>query len=214
MPTPKRGPRLGGGAAHQRLMLSNLASDLFRHGRIKTTEAKGRMLRPYAERLITKAKQGDLHARRQVLAKLRDRDVVAYLFEEVGPRFADRNGGYTRMLKLGPRKGDNAPMVLVELTELGAESGEEVIEESKQGRSRGLFGRRRRRQAEPVAGTALLDVEDDTDEAEFDVDDDEQVAAAVKAATGGDAEASEDSPESVDSDDSADSPDDTDEDKA
>jgi large subunit ribosomal protein L17 len=185
MPTPKRGPRLGGGAAHQKALLANLASDLFRHGRIKTTEAKAKALRPYAERLITKAKQGDLHARRQVLAKLRDRDVVAYLFEEVGPRFADRNGGYTRMLKLGPRKGDNAPMVLVELTELGAESGEEVIEESKQGRSRGLFGRRRRQQADtaPAAGTAVLDVEED-EEVEFDADDDEQVSAAIAKATG------------------------------
>jgi large subunit ribosomal protein L17 len=214
MPTPKRGPRLGGGAAHQRALLANLASELFRHGRIKTTEAKAKMLRPYAERLITKAKQGDLHARRQVLAKLRDRDVVAYLFEEVGPRFADRNGGYTRMLKLGPRKGDNAPMVLVELTELGVESGDEVIEESKQGRSRGLFGRRRRQQAEtaPAAGTALLDVEEDADEGEveveFDADDDAQVAAAVAAATGGaaapegaDPSESADSPESVDSPD-------------
>jgi large subunit ribosomal protein L17 len=212
MPTPKRGPRLGGGPAHQRLMLSNLASDLFRHGRIKTTEAKAKMLRPYAERLITKAKQGDLHARRQVIAKLRDRDVVAYLFEEVAPRFADRNGGYTRMLKLGPRKGDNAPMVLVELTELGVESGDEVIEESKQGRSRGLFGRRRRRQAEPApaAGTALLDAEDE--EVEFDADDDEQVAAAVAAATGTaeDSPASADSPASVDSPESADSPDEDD----
>jgi large subunit ribosomal protein L17 len=186
MPTPKRGPRLGGGPAHQRALLANLASELFRHGRIKTTEAKGRMLRPYAERLITKAKQGDLHARRQVLAKLHDRDVVAYLFEEVGPRFADRNGGYTRMLKLGPRKGDNAPMVLVELTELGVESGDEVIEEAKQGRSRGLFGRRRRRQAEAApAGTAVLDVEEDEVEVEFDADDDEQVSAAIAAATGG-----------------------------
>jgi large subunit ribosomal protein L17 len=205
MPTPKRGPRLGGGAAHQRLLLANLASELFRHGRIKTTEAKAKMLRPYAERLITKAKQGDLHARRQVLAKLRDRDVVAYLFEEVGPRFADRNGGYTRMLKLGPRKGDNAPMVLVELTELGVESGDEVIEESKQGRSRGLFGRRRRQKtAEPAvgAGTALLDVEDDEEVAEFDADDDAQVAAAVAAATG----SAEDAPESVDSAESPDSP--------
>jgi large subunit ribosomal protein L17 len=221
MPTPKRGPRLGGGAAHQRALLANLASELFRHGRIKTTEAKAKMLRPYAERLITKAKQGDLHARRQVLAKLRDRDVVAYLFEEVGPRFADRNGGYTRMLKLGPRKGDNAPMVLVELTELGVESGDEVIEESKQGRSRGLFGRRRRQQAEaaPAASTALLDVEEDEAEVEFDADDDAQVAAAVAAATGGaaaspesgDSPESADSPESGDSPESADSPDEDDE---
>jgi large subunit ribosomal protein L17 len=211
MPTPKRGPRLGSGPAHQRQLLANLASDLFRHGRIKTTEAKGKMLRPYAERLITKAKQGDLHARRQVLAKLHDRDVVAYLFEEVGPRFADRHGGYTRMLKLGPRKGDNAPMVLVELTELGTESGEEVIEESKQGRSRGLFGRRRRQKAEPAAaGTALLDdeYEDEAEVAvEFDADDDAQVAAAVAAATG----SAEDSTESVDSPESADAADEDDE---
>jgi large subunit ribosomal protein L17 len=206
MPTPKRGPRLGGGAAHQKALLANLASDLFRHGRIKTTEAKAKMLRPYAERLITKAKQGDLHARRQALSKLRDRDVVAYLFEEVGPRFADRNGGYTRMLKLGPRKGDNAPMVLVELTELGAESGEEVIEESKQGRSRGLFGRRRRQPADtaPAAGTAVLDVEED-EEVEFDADDDEQVSAAIAKATGGaDASAEADDEAEDDTDDTED----------
>jgi large subunit ribosomal protein L17 len=216
MPTPKRGPRLGGGAAHQKALLANLASDLFRHGRIKTTEAKAKMLRPYAERLITKAKQGDLHARRQALSKLRDRDVVAYLFEEVGPRFADRNGGYTRMLKLGPRKGDNAPMVLVELTELGAESGEEVIEESKQGRSRGLFGRRRRQQADtaPVAGTAVLDVEED-EEVEFDADDDEQVSAAIAKATGGadaSAEAGDEAEDDAE-DDAADADDTEDDDK-
>lgn len=114
MPAPKRGPRLGGGPAHQRQLLANLASDLFRHGQIRTTLAKAKLLRPYAERLLTKAKRGDLHARRQVLADLRDRDVVAYLFEEVAPRFADRDGGYTRILKLGPRKGDNAPMALIE----------------------------------------------------------------------------------------------------
>jgi large subunit ribosomal protein L17 len=216
MPTPKRGPRLGGGAAHQKALLANLASDLFRHGRIKTTEAKAKMLRPYAERLITKAKQGDLHARRQALSKLRDRDVVAYLFEEVGPRFADRNGGYTRMLKLGPRKGDNAPMVLVELTELGAESGEEVIEESKQGRSRGLFGRRRRQQADtaPAAGTAVLDVEED-EEVEFDADDDEQVSAAIAKATGGadaSAEAGDEAEDDAE-DDAADADDTEDDDK-
>ncbi len=126
MPTPKRGPRLGGGPAHQKHMMSNLASDLFRHGRIKTTEAKAKTLRPYAEKLITKAKAGDLPARRQVLSKLRDRDVVAYLFEDVAPRFADRNGGYTRILKLGPRAGDNAPMAIIELVEQGERAGEDV----------------------------------------------------------------------------------------
>lgn len=178
MPTPKRGPRLGSGPAHQQLMLSGLASELFRHGRIRTTHAKAKLLRPYAERLITKAKRGDLHARRQVLAKLPDRDVVAYLFEEVAPRFAARDGGYTRILKLGPRKGDNAPMALIELVDRGTGSGDEVIEESKAGRSRGLFGRSRRTGAEAGAATTL------TDSPEIDVEDDEQVAAAIAKATG------------------------------
>ncbi len=187
MPTPKRGPRLGGGPAHQKHLLAGLASDLFRHGRITTTEAKAKALRPYAERLITKAKQGDLHARRQVLAKLHDRDVVAYLFEDVAPRFAERNGGYTRILKLEPRKGDGARMALIELVEQGSAAGEELIEEAKQGRMRGLFGRRRRAAAgasEPAADTAALVDEPVEEEPEFDVEDDEQVAAAIAEATG------------------------------
>ena len=117
MPTPTRGPRLGGSAAHQKHILANLATELFRHGRITTTQAKARALRPYAERLITKAKRGDLHARRLVLAKLHDRDVVANLFEEVAPRFREREGGYTRILKLDPRKGDRAKMAMIELVE-------------------------------------------------------------------------------------------------
>ncbi len=185
MPTPKRGPRLGSGPAHQKLMLAGLASDLFRHGRIRTTQAKAKQLRPYAERLITKAKQGDLHARRQVLAKLRDRDVVAYLFEEVAPRFADRNGGYTRIYKLDPRKGDNAPMAIIELVELGDQLGDEIIEDAKQGRMRGLFGRRRRREAAApaAAGTAVFDEVED-DEVEDEDYTDEQIAAAVAQATG------------------------------
>ncbi len=119
MPTPKRGPRLGGSPAHQRLMLSNLAADLFRHGRITTTEAKAKALRPFAERLITKAKRGDLHARRIVLARLRDKDVVARLFEEIAPTFAGRQGGYLRILRLDPRRGDSARMSLVELVAEG-----------------------------------------------------------------------------------------------
>lgn len=119
MPTPKRGPRLGGNAAHQKHILANLATELFRHGRITTTQAKARALRPYAERLITKAKRGDLHARRLVLATLHDRDVVANLFEVVGPRFAEREGGYTRILKLEPRKGDRAEMAMIELVDRG-----------------------------------------------------------------------------------------------
>jgi large subunit ribosomal protein L17 len=115
MPTPKKGARLGGSPAHQKLILSNLATSLFEHGRITTTEAKARMLRPYAERLITKAKKGDLHNRRQVLRVVRDKGVVHALFEEIAPRFAERPGGYTRITKLGPRKGDNAPMAVIEL---------------------------------------------------------------------------------------------------
>lgn len=168
MPTPKRGARLAGGPAQQTAMLRNQATELFRHGRIRTTEARAKLLRPYAEKLITKARTGDLHKRRQVLSELRDRDVVAYLFEEVGPRFADRNGGYTRILRLAPRKGDNARMAIIELVDRGATSGEEVIEEAKGRRSRGLFGRRRRRQAEEVgAGVAstVTDVIEDATEA-------------------------------------------------
>ncbi|QNN51424.1 50S ribosomal protein L17 [Nocardioides mesophilus] len=115
MPTPKKGARLGGSPAHQRLILANLATALFEHGRITTTEAKARVLRPVAEKLITKAKKGDLHNRRQVLATIRDKGVVHALFEEIGPRYAERPGGYTRITKLGPRKGDNAPMAVIEL---------------------------------------------------------------------------------------------------
>ena len=119
MPKPKKGPRLGSNPAHQRLLLSGLASQLFVHEGINTTESKARMLRPYAEKLITKAKRGDLAARRDVLRDIPDRDVVARLFTEIGPRFADRRGGYTRILKLGQRAGDGAPMARIELVELG-----------------------------------------------------------------------------------------------
>jgi large subunit ribosomal protein L17 len=121
MPTPTKGPRLGGSPAHERLILANLAQSLFEHGRLTTTEAKARRLRPVAERLITKAKRGDLHARRQVLSVVRDKGVVHNLFEEIGPRFANRSGGYTRITKIGPRKGDNAPMAVIELVEELAE---------------------------------------------------------------------------------------------
>jgi len=117
MPTPTKGPRLGGGPAHERLMLANLATALFEHGRITTTEAKAKRLRPLAERLITFAKRGDLHARRRVLTVVRDKDVVHVLFDEIGPRFANRPGGYTRITKIGTRKGDNAPMAVIELVE-------------------------------------------------------------------------------------------------
>ncbi|CAB4868017.1 unannotated protein [freshwater metagenome] len=117
MPTPTKGTRLGGGPAHERLMLANLATALFEHGRITTTEAKAKRLRPLAERLVTFAKRGDLHARRRVLKVVRDKDVVHTLFAEIGPRFEHREGGYTRIIKLAPRKGDNAKMAVIELVE-------------------------------------------------------------------------------------------------
>lgn len=115
MPAPKKGARLGGSPAHQRLILSNLATALFEHGRITTTEAKARTLRPLAEKLITKAKRGDLHNRREVLKTVRDKSVVHTLFTEIAPTFSERPGGYTRITKIGPRKGDNAPMAVIEL---------------------------------------------------------------------------------------------------
>jgi large subunit ribosomal protein L17 len=115
MPKPTKGPRLGGSPAHQRLILANLATQLFEHGRITTTESRARALRPHAEKLITKAKKGDLHNRREVLKTIRDKSVVHTLFTEIAPTFAERPGGYTRITKLGPRKGDNAPMAVIEL---------------------------------------------------------------------------------------------------
>ncbi|WP_017578621.1 50S ribosomal protein L17 [Nocardiopsis valliformis] len=117
MPTPTKGARLGSGPAHERHILANLATSLFQHGRIRTTEAKAKRLRPYAEKLITLGKRGDLHARRQVLTKITDKSVVHELFTEIGPRYENRSGGYTRITKIGPRKGDNAPMAVIELVE-------------------------------------------------------------------------------------------------
>src|ERR1700722_9291065 len=117
MPTPTKGARLGGSPAHERHILSNLATALFEHGKITTTHAKARKLRPVAERLITFAKRGDLHARRQVLTVVPDKGVVHTLFTEIGPSFATRPGGYTRITKIGPRKGDNAPLAVIELVE-------------------------------------------------------------------------------------------------
>jgi len=124
MPTPTKGARLGGSAAHQRLILANLAGQLFERGRIVTTEAKAKRLRPLAEKLITKAKRGDIHSRRLVLTTVRDKGVVHTLFTEIAPGLADRECGYTRITKVRPRKGDNAPMALIELVQ-------ESVEESR-----------------------------------------------------------------------------------
>jgi large subunit ribosomal protein L17 len=117
MPKPTKGARMGGSASHQKAMLANLATDLFEYGRITTTEARARRLRPVAERLITKAKKGDLHNRRQVMRTVTDKSVVHTLFTEIGPRYENRPGGYTRITKIGNRRGDNAPMAVIELVE-------------------------------------------------------------------------------------------------
>ncbi|HEY3502175.1 MAG TPA: 50S ribosomal protein L17 [Actinocatenispora sp.] len=122
MPKPTRGARLGGSPAHERLMLANLATSLFKHGKITTTEAKAKRVRPLAERMVTFAKRGDLHARRRVATVVRDKDVAYQLFAEIAPRFTNRPGGYTRIVKVGPRKGDNAPMAVIELVEELAEA--------------------------------------------------------------------------------------------
>jgi large subunit ribosomal protein L17 len=157
MPTPTKGHRLGGSPAHERHILANLATALFQHGRITTTEAKARRLRPVAERLITFAKRGDLHARRHVLTVVTDKGVVHRLFTEIGPEFSERDGGYTRITKIGPRKGDNAAMAVIELVR-----GEPVAAKPRR--------RTRRATAEaPAAATAVdTDTITETDEAPAD----------------------------------------------
>ena len=140
MPQPTKGARLGGSPAHQRLILANLATSLFQHGKITTTEAKAKRLRPYAERLISKAKRGDLHNRREIQKVIRDRETVHRLMHEIGPFFADRNGGYTRITKTLPRQGDNAPMAVIELV-----SQKTVTDEAD--RARRVAGSQRRRPA-------------------------------------------------------------------
>ena len=160
MPAPTKGPRLGGGPAHERLMLANLATSLFEHGRITTTEAKAKRLRPLAERLITFAKRGDLHARRQVLSVVPDKEVVHHLFAEIGPQYAERAGGYTRVTKIGPRKGDNAPMAVIELVE-GRTVAQEALQEADRARS-SRFARRRRPTGATAEAAAELAAESET----------------------------------------------------
>jgi large subunit ribosomal protein L17 len=159
MPTPTKGPRLGGSPAHERLLLANLATELFRHGRITTTKAKAKRLRPLAERLITFAKRGDLHARRQVLTVIRDKDIVGGLFEKIGPRYENRPGGYTRIVKIGPRKGDNAPMAVIELVE-ALTVAQAAVGEAE--RARGTKFAKDAPAAAPVAAEApVADVDED-----------------------------------------------------
>ena len=163
MPTPTKGPRLGGGPAHERLMLANLATALFEHGRITTTQAKAKRMQPLAERLITFAKRGDLQARRRVLTVVRDKDVVHELFTEIGPRYANRNGGYTRITKLGPRKGDNAPMAQIELVE---PLSEQAVAEAEAAAKRAVKEREaREKAAEAAAAAKAAEAEEATAEA-------------------------------------------------
>ena len=180
MPTPTKGRRMGGSSAHQRLMLANLATALFEHGRIRTTEARAKRLRPYAERLVTIAKREDLHARRQVMKTIRDKEIVHHLFAEIAPRYAERPGGYTRIIKIGARKGDNAPMAIIELVE-ALTIAQEAVGEGE--RARGTRFSRRRGAA--VADTEVNDLDEDDD-----LDEDEDLSVSDDDST--DADDSED----------------------
>src|SRR6478609_9053976 len=174
MPTPTKGARLGGGPAHERLMLANLATALFEHGKITTTEAKAKRLRPLAERLITFAKRGDLHARRRVLTVVKDKGVVHTLFTEIAPAVADRQGGYTRITKIGPRKGDNAPMAVIELVLEPLSPKQAVVKEATKAASKAAPKEKKADKVEdkPVEDVVVEDapVEDAPVETEGDAD--------------------------------------------
>lgn len=197
MPQPTKGARLGGSPAHQRLMLANLATSLFEHGSITTTQAKAKRLRPLAERLITFAKRGDLHARRQVMTVVRDKDVVHTLFAEIGPRFAERPGGYTRIIKTNPRKGDNAPMAIISLVE-GLTVAQEAVGEAERARGTRFQSRRARARAGGAAaaatGSAAAPAVADEDVADTDVVETEAADEPTALAEAEDADATEDEP--------------------
>jgi large subunit ribosomal protein L17 len=190
MPTPTKGSRLGGSPAHEKLILSNLATSLFEHGAITTTATKAKRLQPLAESMITKAKRGDLNSRRQVMKRIRDKSVVHVLFTEIGERYADRPGGYTRITKLGPRKGDNAPMVKIELVEALADSPKAKAAAKKAAPAK-------KAAAKEAAATSAASADEDADQADEKVED--KVAAEaveapadVDAATNADDAAAED----------------------
>ncbi|MCW2528597.1 MAG: rplQ [Pseudonocardiales bacterium] len=190
MPTPTKGPRLGGSPAHERLLLANLATALFEHDRITTTEAKAKRLRPLAEKLITFAKRGDLHARRQVMTVIRDKDVVHKLFAEIGPNYSERPGGYTRITKINPRKGDNAQMAVIELVE-SLTDAQSIVKEGERARGTKSAPRkatlgRTREIAEDAKGesatAAAVAAEGDTDTADLVDETDELVSAETNEA--------------------------------
>lgn len=184
MPKPSKGPRLGGSPAHERLMLANLATSLFEHGRIKTTEAKARRLRPLAEKLITKARRGDLHARRQVLTVVRDKGVVHTLFTEIAPRYVNRPGGYTRITKIGPRRGDNAPMAVIELVE-------EEQQEAAPTRTRATRRPRRSRTAASAPAETTPAAEETAEESAAETAESAEVAESAAQAEGKDTDAAD-----------------------
>jgi large subunit ribosomal protein L17 len=201
MPKPTKGRRLGGSSSHQKALLANLATSLFEHGRIKTTEPKARALRPYAEKLITHAKKGTLHNRREVLKKIRDKDVVHTLFAEIGPFYADRAGGYTRIIKVEARQGDNAPMAVIELVR-----EKTVTSEANRARKAGAA-----KKAAPVAAAAAPQAAVEPEEAQGPVAEesveevkaeDEAIADAQTAEA--EAEIEEADAENADSEDEAD----------
>jgi large subunit ribosomal protein L17 len=186
MPTPTKGPRLGGGPAHERLILANLATSLFEHDQITTTTAKAKRLRPLAERLVTFAKRGDLHARRRVLTVVRDKSVVHRLFTEIAPDMADRQGGYTRITKIGNRKGDNAPMAVIELVREPLSPKKATVAEAEAATKRSAKAKKTAKApaAKKAAAPAEVDItEVDTTEADAAVSDTAEAETAVADTT-------------------------------
>ena len=186
MPTPTKGPRLGGGPAHERLILANLAQSLFEHDSITTTEAKAKSLRPQAERLVTFAKRGDLHARRRVLTVVRDKGVVHRLFTEIAPDMAERPGGYTRITKIGNRKGDNAPMAVIELVREPLSAKKATVAEAEAATRRSAKDAAAATEAPaaeaPVEASPAVDAADDNAEAASLVNADTEATVADDAA--------------------------------
>ena len=197
MPTPTKGPRLGGGPAHERLILANLATQLFEHKRNTTTEAKAKRLAPLAERLVTFAKRGDLHARRRVMTVVRDKGVVHVLFTEIAPAMAERNGGYTRITKIGPRKGDNAPMAVIELVLEPVSPKQAVVREATKAAAKAAPKKAEKVEEAPVDETAAEEIpaEEVAETAEVAEDADAQAPAdeqAIEEAAGEEAPADAD----------------------
>jgi len=193
MPKPRKAGRFGGSPGHHNMMMANLATELFRHGRIRTTHAKAKTVQPIAERIITLAKRGDLHSRRQVLRTIRDKDVAHKLFADVGPAFSERHGGYTRVLRLGPRKGDAAPMALIELLD---DVGTVTDRDAGEAQRRRWSLRRRRGEARNAGAAATAEAEPELDE-----EPDDEVAETAEGDDGDEVEVSTEDDADRDADD-------------